>query len=81
MADTPTLNRAARRHPKTAEQQAPQRRWASMNDAADYAGVCLRTLREWITQGKITGYRMNARLIRIDLNELDAAFEPFGGAA
>lgn len=52
-----------------------------MNEAADYAGVGLRTLREWITQGKITGYRMNARLIRVDLNELDAAFEPFGGGS
>ena len=76
MVDTPTLNRAARRTAK----QAQARRWASMNEAADYAGVGLRTLREWITQGKITGYRMNARLIRVDLNEVDAAFQPFGGA-
>ncbi len=65
MANAPTLNRATRRQ---AKHEQNQRRWASMNEAADYAGVGLRTLREWITQGKITGYRMNARLIRVDLN-------------
>jgi excisionase family DNA binding protein len=81
MADTPTLNRAARRHPENAEHERAQRRWASMNEAADYAGVGIRTIREWISQGKITGYRMNARLIRVDLNELDSAFQPFGGGA
>lgn len=79
MASTPTLNRAARRS-KQSEQGCAQRRWASMQQAAEYTGVGLRTIREWITQGKITGYRMNGRVIRIDLNELDGAFEPFGGA-
>jgi excisionase family DNA binding protein len=51
-----------------------------MQDAADYMGVSIRTLREWITQGRITGYKINARVIRVDLNELDAAMQPFGGA-
>ncbi|WP_454786499.1 excisionase family DNA-binding protein [Mycobacterium antarcticum] len=81
MATSPTLpNRRTRRHPKNTEHQAQQRRWASMQQAAEYMGVSLRTCREWIAQGKITGYRINARVIRVDLNELDAAFEPFGGA-
>lgn len=83
MADTPTLNRAARRaerhRPKQAEQERAQRRWASMIQAAEYSGVSLRTIREWISQGKITGYRINSRVIRVDLNELDAAFQPFAG--
>lgn len=43
-------------------------------------GVTDRTIRQWIAEGRITGYRINARLIRIDLNELDAAMQPFGGA-
>jgi hypothetical protein len=46
MADTPTLNRAARRHQKPAEQDQIQRRWASVYQAAEYAGVGLRTIRE-----------------------------------
>jgi excisionase family DNA binding protein len=81
MATTPTLeNRRARRHPKTAEHEAQQRRWASMQQTADYMDVSLRTVREWITKGKITGYRINARVIRVDLNELDNAMQAFGGA-
>jgi excisionase family DNA binding protein len=51
-----------------------------MQQTADYMGVSLRTVREWITQGSIPGYRINARVIRVDLNEVDAAFEKFGGA-
>ncbi|MGJ6124917.1 helix-turn-helix domain-containing protein [Mycolicibacterium sp. Y3] len=50
-----------------------------MQQCAEYMGVTLRTVREWITQGKIQGYRINARVIRVDLNEVDAAFQPFGG--
>jgi excisionase family DNA binding protein len=78
--ERPTLppgpNRHSRRHPET----SPGRRWASMQQAADYMGVTVRTCREWISQGKIRGYRINARVIRVDLNELDGAMEPFGGA-
>lgn len=58
------------------------RRYASLKGAADYAGVKnTRTVRDWISNGLITGYRINARVIRVDLNEIDAAMQPFGGAA
>ena len=56
------------------------RRWASMQQCADYVGVGLHTIRDWIAKGQIRGYRMNSRVIRVDLNELDAAMQPFGGA-
>jgi excisionase family DNA binding protein len=51
-----------------------------MQQCADYMSVSVRTVREWIAQNRITGYRINARVIRVDLNEVDAAFQPFGGA-
>jgi excisionase family DNA binding protein len=72
-------NRATRR---LLEQNkiGPGRRYASLKEAADYIGVTPRTCREWISEGRITGYRINARLVRVDLNELDAAMQPFGGA-
>lgn len=57
------------------------RRWASMKDAAEYIGVTDRTIRQMIADGKIRGYRVNSRLYRVDLNEVDAALQPFGGAA
>lgn len=59
----------------------PERRWASMQQAADHIGVTTRTIRQMITDGKVRGYRINARLYRVDLNEIDAALQPFGGAA
>lgn len=57
------------------------RRWASFKEAAEYLGVTDRTIRQLITDGKLRGYRANQRLYRVDLNELDAAMEPFGGDA
>ncbi|WP_420220412.1 excisionase family DNA-binding protein [Mycobacterium marinum] len=66
----------ARRHT-----EKPTRRWASIKDAGDYLGVTERTVRQMIADGKICGYRSNARLIRVDLNEIDAAMQPFGGGS
>jgi hypothetical protein len=33
-----------------------------------------------IGDGRLTGYRSGARLVRLDRNEIDAAMQPFGGA-
>jgi excisionase family DNA binding protein len=68
-------NRRERRHPE------PARRYAKLIEAAQYLGVTDRTIRQMIADGRLTGYRNGARLIRVDLNELDAAMKPFGGAA
>jgi hypothetical protein len=34
-----------------------------------------------ISDGRLTGYRNGRRLVRVDLNEVDTAMKPFGGAA
>ena len=68
-------NRRARRHPELA---AGARRWASVQDVADHLGVTDRTVRQMIADGRITGYRNGRRLIRIDLNEVDAKMTAFG---
>lgn len=52
------------------------RRLTSIQDAADYAGVCQKTIRRRIADGSLTGYRMGPRLLRVDLNELDAMLRP-----
>ncbi|ETB31467.1 excisionase family DNA-binding protein [Mycobacterium avium] len=57
------------------------RRWAGIPETAEYLGVSDRTIRQMIADGRLTGYRNGARLIRLDLNEVDAAMQPFGGAA
>lgn len=40
-----------------------------------------RTIREMIDDGRLAGYRCGARLIHVDLNEIDDAMRPYGGAA
>ena len=39
--------------------------------AAEHLSVSQLTIRRWIAAGKLTGYRVGPRLIRIDLDELD----------
>lgn len=58
-----------------------ERRYVKMSEAAEYLGVTDRTIRQMIADGRITGYRSGSRLVRVDLNEVDAAMQPFGGGA
>jgi excisionase family DNA binding protein len=51
----------------------------SLNNAADYAGVHVKTIRRWISAGRLTGYRLGPRLIKVDLDQLDAMLTPIGG--
>jgi excisionase family DNA binding protein len=60
----------------TKSQSPARRRWASLDAAAEYIGVSPKTLRRRIADGEITGYRIGARLIRVDLAELDALASP-----
>jgi excisionase family DNA binding protein len=55
---------------------AATRRYASLADAAIYLGVNERTIRRQIADGRLTGYRLGDRLIRVDLNELDESLRP-----
>ncbi|BBY11003.1 excisionase family DNA-binding protein [Mycobacterium marseillense] len=65
--------------PNRAERRG--RRYATLEQAGEYIGVTSRTIRQMIADGRITGYRNGPRIVRVDLNELDAAMQPFGGAA
>lgn len=59
--------------------KAPQR-FASIPDAATQYGVHHQTVRRWISQGRITGYRFGPRMLRVDLDELDAMLRPLATA-
>lgn len=52
------------------------RRLVSIAQAADYSAVCTKTIRRRISDGSLTGYRMGPRVIRVDLDELDALLRP-----
>ncbi len=58
-----------------------RRRYVKIADAAEYLQVTDRTIRQMIADGRLTGYRSGGRIVRVDLNEIDAAMQPFGGAA
>ncbi|MCQ4360642.1 excisionase family DNA-binding protein [Mycobacterium gordonae] len=57
------------------------RKYGKISEAAEYLGVTDRTIRQMIADGRLTGYRSGSRLVRVDLNEIDSAMKPFGGAA
>ena len=57
-----------------------QRRYASIAEAAEYVGLHDRTIRRWILDGRLTGYRLGTKLLRVDLNEVDRLFKPVTAA-
>jgi excisionase family DNA binding protein len=56
-------------------------RLASISVAADEANVCPRTVRRWISTGRLKAYQVGPKLIKVDLNDLDAMLQPIGGGA
>lgn len=54
-------------------QKRPPRR-VPLSEAADYTGLSIRTIRRYIAQGRLTGYRIGPTRIRVDLDEVDALF-------
>jgi excisionase family DNA binding protein len=61
---------------------ATRRDWKSTHEAAEYAGVCVRTIRRRILDGSLPAHRMGPRLLRIDRADLDRLFQrvPVGGS-
>jgi excisionase family DNA binding protein len=50
----------------------PRHNYVTQQRAADYLGVTPRTIRNWISEGRITGFRVpGLRAIRVDLDEID----------
>ena len=62
---------AARRTVRPAPFYIP-RRLASVDEAAERYDVSKYTVRRWITTGLITGYRVGGRLVKVDLDEIEA---------
>jgi excisionase family DNA binding protein len=60
-----------------------QRVYVGIPEAAAYLDIAPRTVRELIAEGKLAGYRLNDRVIKVKLADLDAVFTPVphGGAA
>ena len=59
---------------------APGRRYAKIAEVARYLHVSDRTVRQMLEDGRLTAHRLGKRVVRIDLNEVDATMAS-GGAA
>jgi excisionase family DNA binding protein len=49
-------------------------------EAAEYLGVTDRTIRQMIADGRLRAYAHGARVIRLRLDEIEAAMQPVGSA-
>lgn len=45
--------------------------YVRIGEAAKYLGVSTKTVRNWISSGRVPGYRVGGRIIRIKKSELD----------
>jgi excisionase family DNA binding protein len=53
----------------------PRRDYMPINEAAEYVGVCQKTIRRWISTGDLRGYRQGPRLIRVSREDLEAMMQ------
>lgn len=72
---TSTQQPVRRRH------TAARKHLVTIADAADYLAVTPLTIRRRIQAGELKAYRVGPRIVRVDLNEIDALLEPVGGVA
>ena len=54
------------------------RRLAGLAKAAEIADVHPITIRRWGEEGRLPLYRVGPRLLKVDLDELDALLRPIG---
>jgi excisionase family DNA binding protein len=64
-------NRRERRHPQL----------IGLPEAADYCDVSYKTIRRWISEGRLNAVRVGPRLLKVDTADLDKLLNPVGGNA
>ncbi|MGO1276639.1 MAG: helix-turn-helix transcriptional regulator [Corynebacterium variabile] len=51
-----------------------ERRYETMQSAAERTGLSVKSIRRRIAEGRLTAYRMGQRVIRLDPSEVDSIF-------
>ena len=51
-------------------------RWVPQPEATEYLGVTDRTLRRYVSEGRLPAYRLGKRLLRFKQADLDAMLRP-----
>ncbi len=52
------------------------RRMVGVAEAAAYIGISTPTLRHWIKTGRLPAVRLGPKLLRVDLDDIDAMTRP-----
>jgi excisionase family DNA binding protein len=60
----------------TARASFRPKRLVSVDVAAEYLDMNAKTIRRWVSSGRITGYRVGTKTLRVDLVEVDALAVP-----
>jgi excisionase family DNA binding protein len=68
----------AAKNGKTPEAPA-RRRMGTAAAAAEQVPCSEKTIRRYIAAGRLHGYRVGPRMIRVDLDELDELLRPLAG--
>ena len=66
---------------RAANSDAIAPRYVSLERAATHIDTTPRTIRRAIAEGRLTGYRFGKRMLRVDLNEVEAALRPVPAVA
>lgn len=53
----------------------------SLNEAASRLDVHYRTVRRWISEGRLSAVRVGPHLLKVDVTELEKLVRPVGGGA
>lgn len=65
----------------TAAATTTARKLINLVDAGEYLGVHQRTVRRYISEGRLKGYRVGPRLVKVDQGDLDALTRPIPTAS
>jgi excisionase family DNA binding protein len=55
--------------------------YMSPPEAGDYLGVTTRTIRQMVVDGRLQAYKLGAKVVRLKVDEIDAAMQPLGEAS
>ncbi|MGE3842423.1 MAG: helix-turn-helix domain-containing protein [Vicinamibacterales bacterium] len=61
---------------RTERLAADRKTYITQQEAADILGVTDRTIRNMAAQGRLRAYRLGPRMIRLRLDEVEAALQP-----
>ena len=70
-------NSPKRQHRRRLDQS---RAYVGIPEAATYLDVATKTIRRYITEGKLPAYRLGNRVIKVKIADLDSVLTPIGGA-